>query len=116
HPYLAFETLEQMHRRGDFPELDGERVRENYVAAVGRGLLKIFSKMGISTLQSYCGAQIFEALGLDPEFVDRHFTGTASRSGGAGITEIGEETIRRHAEAFQRHIDSDILTPGGEYH
>src|SRR5690606_2898906 len=80
------------------------------------GLLKIFSKMGISTLQSYCGAQIFEALGLDGEFVDRHFTGTASRIGGAGIEEIAEETIRRHAGAFEKHHIPEQLPPGGEYH
>ncbi|MEX2584618.1 MAG: glutamate synthase large subunit [Gemmatimonadota bacterium] len=116
HPYLAYETIEQMHGRGDFPGENLSRVLENYIEAIGRGLLKIFSKMGISTLQSYTGAQIFEALGLDGEFVDRYFTGTASRIGGAGIAEIAEETIRRHGLAFQKHHPIEHLPPGGEYH
>jgi glutamate synthase (NADPH) large chain len=116
HPYLAFETLEQMRSRGDFGTAAAELVVGNYLEAAGRGLLKIFSKMGISTLQSYCGAQIFEALGLDPEFVDRYFAGTASRIGGAGISEIAEETLRRHAEAFEKLRPAEHLPPGGEYH
>jgi glutamate synthase (NADPH) large chain len=116
HPYLAFETLDEMRRRGDFKGLDRATVHENYIMAIGRGLLKIFSKMGISTLQSYCGAQIFEALGLDADFVARHFTGTASRIGGAGIEEIAEETLRRHSAAFDKVRPADYLPPGGEYH
>ncbi len=115
HPHLALESLAGMHENGDFPELDLPAVLDNYVHGVGRGLLKIFSKMGISTLQSYCGAQIFEALGLDGEFVDRHFTGTQSRIGGAGLLEIAEETIRRHTEAFERPSASG-LPIGGEFH
>ncbi|MQA88609.1 MAG: glutamate synthase large subunit [Gemmatimonas sp.] len=116
HPYLVFETLEQMHQRGDLLGLEQDQVARNYIEAVGRGLLKIFSKMGISTLQSYCGAQIFEALGLDQGFVDRYFAGTASRIGGAGMAEIAEETIRRHNAAFDKHHPAEHLPPGGEYH
>jgi glutamate synthase (NADPH) large chain len=116
HPYLAFETIEEMRRRGEIDDLDDATLTKNFVSAVGAGLLKIFSKMGISTLQSYCGAQIFEALGLESEFVNRHFTGTASRIGGAGIKEIAEETIRRHATAFGKHREEEHLPPGGEYH
>mgnify|MGYP002779369745 CR=1 FL=1 len=116
HPYLAFETLEAMRLRGDLGAVDEAKVLDNYIGSIGRGLLKIFSKMGISTLQSYCGAQIFEALGLDSDLITRHFTGTASRIGGAGILEIGEETIRRHTSAFDKHLPAQALPPGGEYH
>ncbi len=116
HPYLAFETIIDLEARGDLGKTTREEALKHYVDGIGRGLLKIFSKMGISTLQSYCGAQIFEALGLESEFIDRYFSGTASRIGGAGIAEIGEETIRRHREAFYRHEDAESLTPGGEYH
>jgi glutamate synthase domain-containing protein 2/glutamate synthase domain-containing protein 3 len=116
HPYLALETLADMVKRGGLRTMELSAVVENYIGGIGRGLLKIFSKMGISTLQSYCGAQIFEALGLDGEFIDRHFTGTASRIGGAGIEEIAEETIRRHTAAFEKHHLPEQLPPGGEYH
>ena len=116
HPYLAYETIADLEAQGDLAGISREEALDHYIEGVGRGLLKIFSKMGISTLQSYCGAQIFEALGLDTEFIDRYFTGTASRIGGAGIAEIGEETIRRHRAAFARHAHAASLTPGGEYH
>jgi glutamate synthase domain-containing protein 2/glutamate synthase domain-containing protein 3 len=81
---------------------------------VSKGLLKVLSKMGISTLQSYCGAQIFEALGLHPSFVARHFTGTASRIGGVGIDVIAEEALLRHAAAFSS--EDEYLDPGSDYH
>ena len=116
HPYLAYESIADLGAKGDLGQTTTAEALAHYIEGVGRGLLKIFSKMGISTLQSYCGAQIFEALGLDPDFIDRHFTGTPSRIGGAGIVEIGEETIRRHRAAFDRHLDAESLTPGGEYH
>jgi len=116
HPCLAIETLEQMRRVGEFGGTDASEMLDHYIGAIGRGLLKIFSKMGISTLQSYCGAQIFEAIGLDQEFVERHFNGTASRIGGAGIAEIAEETIRRHAAAFVKPHPVEHLPAGGEYH
>src|SRR5205085_3004653 len=115
-PYLVFETLVDMERDGYLPEgLDAVTAEGKFIKAINKGLLKIFSKMGISTVQSYCGAQIFEAIGLNQELVDRYFTGTASRIEGIGIREIGEETLRRHRLAYEpapiRHLDF-----GGEIH
>ncbi|MCP9471469.1 MAG: glutamate synthase large subunit [Nitrospira sp.] len=115
-PYLVFESLVDMERDGYLPEgLDAQTAEGKYIKAVGKGLLKIFSKMGISTVQSYCGAQIFEAIGLNHELIDRYFTGTASRIEGIGIREIGEETVRRHRVAYEpapiRQLDF-----GGEIH
>ncbi|TMQ29153.1 MAG: glutamate synthase large subunit, partial [Nitrospirae bacterium] len=115
-PYLAFESLVDMERDGYLPEgLDAQTAEGKFIKAINKGLLKIFSKMGISTVQSYCGAQIFEAIGLNHELVDRYFTGTASRIEGIGIREIGEETLRRHRVAYEptpiRQLDF-----GGEIH
>jgi glutamate synthase domain-containing protein 2/glutamate synthase domain-containing protein 1/glutamate synthase domain-containing protein 3 len=115
HPYLALETIAELARRGELagePSVDEACAR--YVKAVGKGLLKVLSKMGISTLQSYCGAQIFEALGLGAAFVDRYFTGTASRLGGIGIDVVAEEALRRHAAAYSEDVAS--LDPGSDYH
>jgi len=117
HPYLAFETLAGMLRERALAGVESEeRARAAYVKAVGKGLLKILSKMGISTLQSYCGAQICEAVGLERALVDRHFTGTASRIGGVGLEVLGEETLRRHASAFRAPAAEQRLEFGGEYH
>jgi glutamate synthase (NADPH/NADH) large chain len=113
-PYLVWETLGAMAARGELP-IDAYAAAKNYTKAIGKGLLKILSKMGISTLQSYCNAQIFEAVGLGREVVDRHFTGTASRIGGVGLTEIAEEALQRHREAFQPVAPLLRLDPGGEY-
>jgi glutamate synthase domain-containing protein 2 len=77
-----------------------EEAAKNYVKAVGKGLLKVISKMGISTLFSYCGAQIFEAVGLNQGLVDKHFTGTASRVGGVGMDALAREVLERHRSAF----------------
>ena len=100
-PYLVFETYVDLEREGYLPEgVDADTASEKFIKAVNKGLLKIFSKMGISTVQSYCGAQIFEAIGLTKELVDRYFTGTPSRVEGIGMREIGEETLRRHAVAY----------------
>src|SRR5256712_463708 len=115
-PYLVFETLVDMERDGYLPEgLDAATAQAKFIKAINKGLLKIFSKMGISTVQSYCGAQIFEAIGLNHELVDRYFTGTASRIEGIGIRAIGEETLRRHKLAYEpapiRQLDF-----GGEVH
>ena len=115
-PYLVFETLVDMEREGYLPEgIDAGTAEVKFIKAINKGLLKIFSKMGISTVQSYCGAQIFEAIGLNHVLVDRYFTGTASRVEGIGIREIGEETLRRHAVAYNpapiRQLDF-----GGEVH
>ncbi len=115
-PYLVFETLVDMERDGYLPEgLDASTAEAKFIKAINKGLLKIFSKMGISTVQSYCGAQIFEAIGLNRRMVDRYFTGTPSRIDGIGIHEIGEETLCRHALAYTpapiRQLDF-----GGEVH
>jgi glutamate synthase (NADPH) large chain len=116
-PYLAFETLDALGREGALGEsYDPDKAEAKYIKAIGKGLLKIFSKMGISTLQSYCGAQIFEALGLDEAFADRFFSGTPSRIGGIGTETVAEETLRRHAEAFQHRLPLKRLDFGGEYH
>jgi glutamate synthase (NADPH) large chain len=117
HPYLALETLARRAADGLLGDgIDARTAGEAFVRAVGKGLLKIFSKMGISTLQSYCGAQIFEAIGLDSGLVDRHFAGTASRLGGIGLQEIAEEALRRHAAAFDDPHPFPRLPAGGEYH
>jgi len=115
-PYLAFRTLIDLEREGYLPEgIDAVTAQQKYIKAINKALLKIFSKMGISTVQSYCGAQIFEAIGLNRELVDRYFTGTASRIGGIGMRELAEETLRRHAVAYQP-VAVRQLEFGGEYH
>ncbi|RMH54635.1 MAG: glutamate synthase large subunit, partial [Candidatus Hydrogenedentota bacterium] len=116
-PYLAFETIDEMARTGQLePGLTRRKARENYVKAIRKGLLKIMSKMGISTLLSYHGAQIFEALGISQELIDRHFTGTPSRIGGIGMDVIAEECRMRHEKAFPHDADPpDFLDPGGVY-
>jgi glutamate synthase domain-containing protein 2/glutamate synthase domain-containing protein 1/glutamate synthase domain-containing protein 3 len=116
HPYLALETVSALARpeaATDKPHGDAAQAR--YVKALGKGLLKIMSKMGISTLQSYCGAQAWEAVGLNAALVDRHFTGTPSRVGGIGMDLIAEETLRRHAQAFDDRSGVTRLDAGGEY-
>jgi glutamate synthase (NADPH/NADH) large chain len=116
-PYLVFETLTDMVEHGELPDhVDVETAHENYVKAAGKGLLKVMSKMGISTFQSYCGAQIFDALGLRKEFVDRFFFGTPTAIEGIGLTEVAEETCRRHREAFGASpVLEHALDPGGEH-
>ena len=115
-PYLVFETLVDMERDNYLPEgLDAQTAEGKFIKAINKGLLKIFSKMGISTVQSYCGAQIFEAIGLNHELIDRYFTGTPSRVEGVGISEIGEETLRRHRVAYEPAAIRQ-LEFGGEIH
>ena len=98
-PYLAFDTLSNLvHETTN--EIDDETAHKHYIKAVGKGMMKVMSKMGISTYQSYCGAQIFDAVGLSSKFVEDYFTGTATKVEGAGLTEIAEETERRHATAY----------------
>jgi glutamate synthase (NADPH/NADH) large chain len=114
-PYLAFETLEAM-----LPSLDEDltayEVTKRFIKAVDKGLLKVMSKMGISTYQSYCGAQIFDAIGLNTEFVKKYFTGTATQIEGVGCTEVAEETFRRHHLAFSSApVLRNALDVGGEY-
>ena len=115
-PYLVFETLEELLADGEVQDIDLEQALANYIKACTKGVLKVMSKMGISALQSYRGAQIFEAVGLDRAFVDTCFTWTASRIGGIGIDTVAEEVIRRHAQAFEdRRREDDELDTGGEY-
>lgn len=116
-PYLAFDTLTDMHKRGEFPkEVDGSEVVYRYIKAVGKGILKVMSKMGISTYQSYCGGQIFDAVGLQSELVDRYFFGTATQIEGIGLDEIARETFNRHQAAFGSDpILTNTLDIGGEY-
>ena len=115
-PYLAFETIEDLARNGMLGDTTPEEAAENYVKAIDKGLLKIISKMGISTLFSYCGAQIFEAVGLDRAVIDRHFTGTASRIRGIGLDGIGREVLERHRRAFSAIEDgAEELDVGGQY-
>jgi glutamate synthase domain-containing protein 2/glutamate synthase domain-containing protein 1/glutamate synthase domain-containing protein 3 len=117
-PYLAFETIEQLANRGLLPEgVSAEKGTYNYVKAIDKGLLKTFSKMGISTLQSYRGAQVFEAIGLGKNLVSQYFTGTASRIDGIGLEVLAQEAIRKHAHAFRRPSDVETeLAVGGNYH
>ncbi|MEN8802982.1 MAG: glutamate synthase large subunit, partial [Thiogranum sp.] len=114
-PYLAFETLASM--KDDLPDtLDGAEINKRYIKAVGKGLLKVFSKMGISTYQSYCGAQIFDAVGLKTDFIEKYFTGTASMVEGVGIEEIAEEAVRWHRDAYSDNpVYADALDVGGDY-
>ncbi|HMP10384.1 glutamate synthase-related protein [Hydrogenophaga sp.] len=115
HPYLAMETLVSMHQ--ELPgELSADKIIYNYVKAIGKGLSKIMSKMGVSTYMSYCGAQLFEAIGLNSETVDKYFTGTASRVEGIGVFEIAEEAIRMHKAAYgEDPVLAHMLDAGGEY-
>ena len=114
-PYLAFETLSAM--RDDLPEKLRERqLYRRYIKAVDKGILKVMSKMGISTYQSYCGAQIFDAVGLGEDFVEQYFTGTASAIDGVGLAEIARETVERHKLAYgDVPIYRNALDVGGEY-
>ncbi len=116
-PYLAFDTLLDMHARGEFPkEVDATEVVYRYIKAVGKGILKVMSKMGISTYQSYCGGQIFDAIGLSSELVTKYFFGTATTIEGIGLEEIARETVARHAAAFGKDpLLAKTLDIGGEY-
>lgn len=115
HPYLALETLAALHK--DLPaDLSTEKATYNYIKAIGKGLSKIMSKMGVSTYMSYCGAQLFEAIGINTETVKKYFTGTPSRVQGIGIFEIAEEAIRMHKAAFgEDPVLASRLDTGGEY-
>jgi glutamate synthase (NADPH) large chain len=114
-PYLAFETLEQIRQKQNLP-LSAHEVQKNYIKAIGKGILKVMSKMGISTYQSYCGAQIFDAVGLNSAFLARYFTGTQTTIEGIGLSEIAEETVNRHREAYgDNPIYRNMLDVGGAY-
>jgi glutamate synthase domain-containing protein 2/glutamate synthase domain-containing protein 1/glutamate synthase domain-containing protein 3 len=128
-PYLLLETLEELVYKGLIARpangsqapLGSEEAAQNLVKAIDKGLLKTISKMGISTIQSYRGAQIFEAVGLDREVIDRHFTGTASRIGGVGLEVLAREALERHARAYPattgggQGVGEELLPVGGVY-
>lgn len=117
-PYLALETIEDEIEKGHYPsEIDSETAKAHFLKAMRKGLFKIISKMGISTIQSYCGAQIFEAVGLNEAFIEKYFTGTPSRIGGIGLQELQQETIRRHTQAYKLcpRRERYILDVGGHY-
>jgi len=114
-PYLAFETLETMRLKSGL-KLSSYEVQKNYIKAIGKGILKVMSKMGISTYQSYCGAQIFDAVGLSSEFIEKYFTGTATTIEGVGLLEVAEESVRRHRDAYaDMPLYRDALDVGGVY-
>jgi glutamate synthase (NADPH/NADH) large chain len=114
-PYLAFETLESTRVQMKLP-LKPYEMQKNYIKAVGKGILKVMSKMGISTYQSYCGAQIFDAVGLSSQFIDKYFTGTATTIEGVGLREIAEECVKRHKDAYGNNpIYQHMLDVGGDY-
>ena len=130
-PYLMLESLAHLEGRADPEGADPEDPEGRVIAALGKGLLKVISKMGISTVRSYCGAQVFEAVGLDPAVIERHFTGTRSRIGGVGLEELAREALQRHARAWPHahatplpsHVEeallpaahADLLPQGGVY-
>jgi len=115
-PYLAFETLDDMIRQNMLQGMDHRKAVNYYIKAVNKGVLKVMSKMGISTLQSYRGAQIFEAIGLNREFVDTYFTNTPSRLDGIGLTEVAEEVLMHHRRAYPtRPVRRPDLDWGGNY-
>ena len=115
-PYLTFETIKELVHDGAILNVDGKQACKNYAKAVVKGCVKVISKMGISTIQSYRGAQIFEAIGLSQDFVDKYFTWTASRVGGVGADVIARETAIRHGRAFpDRPTNGHVLDVGGQY-
>jgi glutamate synthase (ferredoxin) len=114
HPYLAFESIDKLVEEG-LLELDADVAKNNYRNALTAHIIKVMSKMGISTVRSYHGAQIFEALGLSDELIEPYFTGTTSRIGGITLADLETETLRRHSDAFGPAGIEDPLGPGGEY-
>jgi glutamate synthase domain-containing protein 2/glutamate synthase domain-containing protein 1/glutamate synthase domain-containing protein 3 len=115
-PYLAFESLDDLIRQGHLTNVTHEQAIHKYIKAIDKGVAKVMSKMGISTAQSYCGAQIFEAVGLGPEVIDKYFTWTASRVGGIGLDVIAKEALARHRHAFpDRSVNGRTLDVGGHY-
>lgn len=114
-PYLAFETLEAMIRQGLLKDITADKAVYNYIKAATKGVVKVLAKMGISTIQSYRGAQIFEAIGLDAAFVEKYFTWTYTPVGGIGIQEVAREALLRHHRGFSPQEGRDrVLDPGGE--
>ncbi len=115
-PYLAFETLDDMIRQGNLTGTTHDKAVKNYIKAINKGVLKVMSKMGISTAQSYCGAQIFEAVGLNRDVIDKYFTWTSSRINGIGLDVIAAEVKARHDHAYpDRCVNGRALDAGGHY-
>src|SRR4029078_13259292 len=116
-PYLALSSIRNMKETGRLQTtLTDEEPKKNYIKAINDGLLKVFSKMGISTLQSYQGAQILEILGLNKDVVNKYFTGATSRIEGMGLDEIAKETLAKHFFAFsKKDVPVDRLPAGGVY-
>ena len=115
-PYLAFESVGDLIGKGHVPDMEHDKAIKNYIKAANKGLIKTMSKMGISTVQSYRGAQIFEAIGLDKALIDRYFTWTTTRVGGIGLDVVAEEVSLRHHNAFpERKVKRPELDWGGEY-
>jgi len=114
-PYVAFETLEQIRADAGI-DLEPAEAQKNYIKAIGKGVLKVMSKMGISTYQSYCGAQIFDAVGLSSAFIEKYFTGTTTRIEGIGLEDIAEECVARHRNAYgDNPVYRGMLDVGGDY-
>ncbi len=114
-PYMSFASIDDLVKKGDI-NMDYAEARENYIKAVDKGLLKILSKMGISTLRSYHGAQIFEAVGISKDIVDRFFTGTSSKIGGVGFEELAREAELFHEKAYSDPKPNEIVNSTGSYH
>ncbi len=116
-PYVAFETIADLHKDGILPkDLTLEQAKKNFIKAANKGIIKVASKMGISTVQSYRGAQIFEAIGVGKDVIERYFTGTASRIGGIGLDVIAAEALERHRRGFPPiRVDGQVLNAGGQY-
>ncbi len=114
-PYLAYETLDDLIREGMLPGLDHKKAVKNFIKAAVKGVVKTMAKMGISTVQSYRGAQIFEAVGLNSSVVDKYFTWTPSRISGVGIDVIAEEVLKRHNHAYPDRPVNGVLDAGGQY-
>ena len=115
-PYLAFESLDAMRGKQIPADYSAEKIQAQYIKALNKGILKVMSKMGISTFQSYCGAQIFDAVGLSSDFIEKYFTGTGSAVGGVGLDAIATDAMERHRLAFSDALHLKYaLDPGGEY-
>ncbi len=115
-PYLAFKTLKNMRGEQLPADITDEKLEKQFIKAMNKGMLKVMSKMGISTFQSYCGAQIFDAIGLSSAFIESYFTGTSTAIEGVGLAEVAAETVERHRLAFSDALQlQTMLDPGGEY-
>ena len=115
-PYLVYECLNDMIHEGSLPNISYHDAVKGYDKAVYKGVVKVMAKMGISTIKSYCGAQIFEAVGLGKELVDKYFTWTPSRIGGMGLAEIAREAEQQHARAFPTYpLNGHTLEVYGQY-